>query len=188
MWSVGDQIQVPVSQFQTPSLPGSDADQVRFLNEVPVSSAVGFSYGTYQFTDVTVNFTDLLVYPGDSIVIFTPLVGFPLGGTYPISEVTTTVLTSSVTIPAPVTPGPVSYEIRRGVGSVQVRIEGSATALDQNRFKVTPLNPVSTDNLVIQFVGAGSPFPTSSSDTAASQLYLTINVQYGGGRRSSKAS
>ena len=176
----GDTIQIDVTQFQS-SLPGSDADQVRFLNEAPISSVVGYSYGTYQLTDVTVDFVNSLVYPGDVIVIFTPLTGSPLGGTYPITEVTSTVLTSSVVIPAPVTPGPVSYEIRRGVGSVQIRIEGSATALDQNRFKVTPLNPVPTDNLVIQFVGAGAPFPTSSS-SAASQLYVTTNIQYGGGR------
>ena len=181
VWSVGDQIQIPVNQFQTPSLPGSDADQVRILNEVPVASSNGASFGTYQFTDSSADFVNSLVYVGDTIVIFSPLVGFPLGGSYPITEVTTSVLTSSVTIPPPVTPGLVSYEIRRGIGSVQIRIEGSATPLDQNRFEVTPLNPTPTDNLVIQLVGAGSPFPTSSS-SAASQLYITLNVQYGGGR------
>ena len=189
VWSAGDQIQVPVNQFQTPSLPGSDADQVRILNEVPIASSSGYSYGTAQFTDSTVDFVGGLVYPGDLLVIYTPLTGGGanlLGGSYTITEVTSTVLTCSSTIPAPVIPGPVNYEIRRGVGSVQVRIEGTATLLPQNRFAVTPINPSPSDDLVIQLLGTDSLIPTSSSTSVSSQLHISLNIQYGGGRGISK--
>jgi len=168
----GDTLQVDVTQFKT-SLPGSDADQVRFLNEVPVSSSSGTSMGSFQFIDGSINFLNL-VYPGDTIVIFTGAAK----GSYPITDVTNSVLTSSISIP---TASSITYIIRRGVGSVQIRIEGSIASLPQHRFEVTPHNPGPTDDLVVRFIGAGSPFPTTSS-SAASQLYITTNIQYGGGR------
>jgi hypothetical protein len=43
-------------------------------------------------------------------------------------------------------------------------------------------NPLPNQDLVIQFVGSGGPFPTSSSDIVSSHLYITTNIQYGGGR------
>ena len=177
----GDQIQIPITQFQTQSLPGVDADQVRFLNEVPVTSSNGTSFGSTQFVDATIDFSKV-VYPGDTIVIF---VG-AAKGSYVIASVTSSVLlidplkSSSATIP---TATSINYQIRRGVGSVQLRLEGSGTNLPQYRFEVIPHNPGPTDPLVIRFIGAGAPFPTPSTDfVGSSRFYITTHLQYGGGR------
>jgi hypothetical protein len=176
----GDQIQIPITQFQTQTLPGADADQARFLNEVPVASSNGTSFGSTQFVDPTVDFSKL-VYPGDIIVVF---VG-AAKGTYVIATATSSVLiidpltSTSPTIP---TASPITYIIRRGIGSVHVRLEGSATPLPQHRYEVTPHNPGPTDPLVIRFIGAGAPFPTPSTNTSSSRLFITTNLQYGGGR------
>lgn len=176
----GDQIQIPITQFQTQTLPGSDADQARFLNEVPVSSSNGTSFGNTQFVDPTIDLSSL-VSPGDSIVIF----GGVAKGTYIIETATSSFLiidpltSTSPTIP---TASPVTYIIRRGPGAVQIRLEGSATPLPQHRFEVTPHNPGPTDPLVIRFIGAGAPFPTPSTNTSSSRLFITTNIQYGGGR------
>lgn len=167
VWSVGDQIRIPVAQFKPIGYP---TDQLRILNDQPASgTSSGASFGTNQFVDGTSNYTDAGVEIGDTLVIFSGAAA----GSYTITSVTSTVLTVSTTIPtAPAS----SYVIRKGIGAVQIRIEGSATPLAQHMFQVTPPNPSPTDDLVIQFLSG--PFPT----TGTSRLYITIHLQYGGGR------
>ena len=169
-WSIGDQIRIPVSQFKN-GVSVSDADQVRFLNDQP-ASGTGESFTTHQLIDGTANFVNSGVEVGDTLVIFAGVAA----GSYTITEVTTTVLTVSTTIPAALAS---SYVIRKGTGALQIRIDGQATALDQHRFIVTPANPLPTDDLTITFTGSGSPFPTPSN---SSNLYITTHIQYGCGR------
>jgi hypothetical protein len=170
-WNAGDQIQLQISKFKT-AIPGADGDQIRFLNEVPASGATGAATGVYTLTDSSGNFSNVEV--GDVLVIFAGAAA----GTYPITGVAYTTLTSSIVIPAAT---PITYVVRKGTGAIQIRLEGSSTALPQHRFSVTPANPTPTDDLVIAFVGAGAPFPTTGG-ASGSQVYLTCHVQYGAGR------
>ena len=169
VWTIGDQISIPVSQFKGGvSVP--DADQIRFLNDVP-SSGTGTSYGTYQFIDASASrdFVGEGVEVGDIIVI----VSGAAAGTYTITEVTTTVLTVSTIIPSVVSS---TYVVRKGVGAVQIRVEGQPTPLAQHNFEVTPPNPGPTDDLVITLRSG-----TYTGGTPLN-LYITTNIQYGGGR------
>ena len=172
IWSVGDQIKIPVSQFKS-GVPVGDADQVRFLNDQPASgTATGMSAGTLQFTDPTANYVDSGVEIGDSLVIFAGAAT----GTYTITSVTTTVLEVATTIPSTAS---ITYVIRKGVGALQVRVEGQPTTLAQNNFEVLPPNPLPTDDLVITFVSGSLTNPDPSGTP---NLYLTTHIQYGGGR------
>jgi len=165
---LGDRIKIPVAQFKS-TVPGADADQIRILNEVPAFGAAGSTAGGTTFTDTSVNFATAGVLPGDTLVIFQ---GANMGS-YPVVSVAT----QSVTISGALTAGAgITYEVRRGIGSIQVRIDGFDDPLPQHRFRVTPLNPTSSDDLVIEFTGAGVPFPTPKT------LYITTHIQYGAGR------
>ena len=166
VWTIGDQLRIPVAQFKT-GVSVTDADQIRLLNDQP-ASGTGTSSGTNQFIDATQDYVKGGVAIGDSLVIFSGAAA----GTYPITSVTTTVLTVSTTIP---TASP-SYVIRKGVGALQIRVEGQATALPQHYFSVTPPNPLPTQDLVIT-LGAGS-----YTGGTPPNLYITTQVQYGGGR------
>lgn len=170
-FGVGDQLRIPVSQFKTGVSP-SDADQIRFLNDQP-ASGTGTSYGNPQFIDSTPlrDFVSEGVEVGDIIVIFTGVAA----GTYTITEVTTTVLAVSGTIPAATS----TYVIRKGVGAVQVRVDGYATPLAPHNFEVTPPNPSPTDDLVITL---RSGTYTRLNSSRRQLLNVGIQVQYGGGR------
>jgi hypothetical protein len=170
-WSVSDQLRIPIVQFKNGVAP-SDADQIRFLNDEP-SSGVGTSYGSYQFIDGTAlrDFVGEGVEVGDSIVI---LAG-AAAGTYTITEVTTTVLAVSTIIPSATS----SYVVRKGVGAVQVWVDGQPAPLASHNFSVTPANPSPTDDLVITLV---SGTYTSANITRRQQLNVRVQVQYGGGR------
>lgn len=165
----GDQIYIPIASFK--NTVGLDGDQVRFLNEVPATGSGAVSSGGNTLTSITQDLSKVEV--GDTLVIFFGAAK----GTYPITGVATGVLTSSSTIPSATS----SYLVRKGRGSIQIRLEGSSTNLPQHRFSITPDNPTPTDNLLIQFVGTGAPFPTTAV-RVSSQLYLTCHVQYGAGR------
>ena len=167
-WNIGDQISIPVSQFKT-GVPVLDADQIRFLNDQP-SAGVGTSSGTFQFIDAAGDYVTNGVEVGDTLVIFAGAAA----GSYTITEVTTTVITVATTIPTAISS---TYVIRKGVGAIQIRVEGQATPLAQHNFTVTPPNPSPTDDLVIT-ISSGGVFPTSGS----SNLYITTHIQYGGGR------
>lgn len=171
VWTIGDQLRIPVSQFKNGVSP-SDADQIRFLNDQP-SSGTGTSYGSYQFIDSTAlrDFVGEGVEVGDIIVITTGAAA----GTYTITEVTTTVLAVSTVIPAATS----TYVVRKGVGAIQIRVEGQATPLAPHSFSITPPNPDPTDDLVITLVSGSYPVPIPSNDL---NLYITTHVQYGGGR------
>lgn len=167
---LGDRIKIPVAQFKN-TVPGSDADQVRFLNEVPISSTAGAVVGPDEFTDTTVDFVQAGVIYGDTLVIYN---GVNKGSYSVIGGITANSLRlggGNLTIAAGIT-----YEIRRGRGSVEVRIDGVNDPLPQHRFKVSPNNPTPSDDLVIEFKGAGVPFPTPKT------VYVTSHVQYGAGR------
>jgi hypothetical protein len=168
--TIGDRIKIPVSAFKN-SVPGGDSDQVRLLNEV-IHSSLGTSAGTTSFSVSGVDFTDLVT-SGDTLVIYYG----DAKGTYQILSGANTILTVDRVIPS--TSG-AFYEIRKGSGSVQIRIDGASEPLPQHRFVVTPPNPTTTDNLIIQFVGVGNPFPISKVSNP--NLYVTLNIQYGGGR------
>jgi hypothetical protein len=173
IWTIGDQLSIPVDQFKT-GVSVSDADQIRFLNDQP-ASGTGTSSGTDQFIDATNDYVASGVEIGDTLVITvndSPIAA----GSYTIIQVTTTVLTVSTTIPAAtLTP----YVIRKGTGAVQIRVEGQATSLPQHYFTVTPPNPSPTDNLVITLV-AGTYSPLSPANVL--NLYATTHIQYGSGR------
>jgi hypothetical protein len=169
-WTVGDQISIPVSQFKN-GVPLADTDQIRFLNDQP-SSGTGTTYGTFQLIDSTSlrDFVNEGVEIGDTLVIFSGAAA----GSYTITEVTTTVITVNTVIPAATS----TYVIRKGSGAIQIRIDGQAP-LAQHRFEVTPGNPLPTEDLTITLRGSGSPFPTT---IGSSNLYITTQIQYGGGR------
>ena len=169
VWSVGDQVSIPVSQFKN-GVPVGDDDQIRFLNDQP-ASGTGTSSGTNQFIDAVSDYVANGVELGDTLVIFSGAAT----GSYTITQVTTTVLTVATTIPSAISS---TYVIRKGVGALQIRVEGQAAALAQHQFEVTPPNPLPTDDLTITFANSGGVFPTSGS----SNLYITIHIQYGGGR------
>jgi len=171
--TVGDKIVIPVAPFKT-TTPGADADQVRLLNEVVISKSGGVSTGNSHFTD-TINFVTAGVEAADTLVIFYG----NSKGTYLITSVASDELTVEGTIPA--TDGSF-YEVRKGLGSVQVRIDGYPESLPQHRFIVrsVPTTPTSSSDLEIQIVGNGAPFPISKNSNP--NLYVTVNVQYGGGR------
>lgn len=171
VWTAGDQLSIPISQFKN-GVPLWDADQIRFLNEEPSSGTIT-SYGTSQVMDSspTRDFLAEGVEAGDIIVIFTGAAA----GTYTITEVTTTLLVVSGTIPSAIS----SYVIRKGVGAVQVWVDGQAAPLAQHNFSVTPANPNPTDDLVITLV-SGSYI--SGSPQRNRQLNIRVQIQYGGGR------
>jgi len=169
----GDLIVIPVSGFKS-SVSGGDSDQVRLLNEVPVRSASGVSSGTTTFTDSSgVNYLSSNVEVGDSLVIFYGLAK----GTYSIVGVSAGSITTSQPVPSL---SASFYEIRKGSGSVQIRLDGQSEYLPQHRFVVSPSNTTFSDDLTIQFVGVGAPFPILKS--VSPNLYLTVVVQYGAGR------
>lgn len=168
----GDRISIPINPFKN-TTPGADADQVRLLNEVIPGSAAGTSVGGESFTDASANFVASKVEVGDTLVIYYGAAK----GTYSIQSCTQTGLVTDRVVP---TTSATYYEIRKGAGSVQIRIDGFAENLPQHRFVVTPANPTSTDNLLIQFVGVDAPFPLTKVGNP--NLYITANVQYGGGR------
>lgn len=170
MWTPGDQLRIPVVQFKNGVSP-SDADQIRFLNDQP-SSGTGTSYGNPQFIDATPlrDFEAEGVEVGDIIVILTGAAA----GTYTITEVTTTVLAVSGTIPAATS----SYVIRKGVGAVQVWVDGQAAPLASHNFEVTPPNPDPSDDLVITLRSGSYTTP----NTQRKYLNIRVQVQYGGGR------
>jgi len=169
----GDRIRIPVAPFKN-TTPGADADQVRLLNEVPLSSSTGVSTVGTSFSDPGIaDFIASGVEPGDSLVIYYGAAK----GTYEIKAVAAGTITVDRTIPA--TAG-CYYEVRKGRGSVQIRIDGSSVPLPQHRFIVQPYNATSTSDLTLQFVGSGAPFPIAKSENP--NIYVTVNVQYGGGR------
>lgn len=163
---LGDRINILVAQFKN-TVPGADADQVRLLNESPAASSAGQSAGGATFTDATSDLSK--VQPGDTLVIYqgTNRGSFPV-----LSSVAQVVTVDGVLVAG----SGITYEIRRGVGSIQVRIDGMEEPLPQHRFKVTPLNPTSSDDLTIEFIGVGVPFPIAKT------VYVTSHVQYGAGR------
>lgn len=165
---LGDRIKITVSQFKN-TLPGSDGDQARLLNEVPASGTSGSSAGGAVFTDVTVNFQTLGVQAGDTLVIYQGT----NKGTYAVLAATANSLTTDATF---VVGAGITYEVRRGTGSILIRVDGEESPIPQHRFSVTPINPGPTDDLVIEFKGAGVPFVIPKT------LYLTANLQYGAGR------
>jgi hypothetical protein len=171
VWTVGDQLRIPIDQFKD-GLSSSDVDQIRILNDEP-SSGTGTSYGSYQFIDATAlrDFVGEGVEVGDIIVIGTGAAA----GTYTITEVTTTVLEVSTIIPSATS----SYVIRKGVGAVQVWVDGQAAPLAPHNFSVTPANPDSTEDLVITLV---SGTYTSGTPARNRQLNVRVQIQYGGGR------
>lgn len=164
----GDRIKVTVAQFKN-TVPGSDGDQVRLLNEVSAEgTAAGTATGNAIFTH-TANMAS--VRPGDTLVIFTGAAK----GTFTVVSADTNTVTVDRNIPAAVS---VTYVVRKGRGSIEIHLDGYEEPLPQHRFKVTPSNPTSSADIVIEFAGAGTPFPLTGSRS----LYLTTHVQYGGGR------
>jgi len=162
----GDEITVAIAQFKN-TVPGADGDQVRFLNEAPASGSTGSTNGTRTFTD-TNNLGSVL--PGDTLVIFTG----PAAGSYLIDTVNGN---DSVHVDENLpTDSSVSYVIRRGRGAIEVRLDGDEAPLPPHRYKVTPNNPGPNDDITIKFKGVGSPFPSTRD------VYITMHVQYGGGR------
>ena len=162
----GDKIKITVAQFKN-TVPGSDSDQVRILNEVPVEGTAGVATGNTVLTDTAVDFTP--VQGGDNLVIFAGAAK----GTYRVVSALGTTVTVDRTIPSAAS---ITYVVRRGGGSIEIRFDGSSEPLPQHRFKATPSNPTPTDDLLIQFVGAGVPFVLTKN------VYITTHVQYGGGR------
>jgi len=165
---LGDRIKVTVSQFKN-TVPGADADQVRFLNEVPAESANGISDGSTTFTDSTVDFLVPGVEPGDTLVIFTGAAK----GDYRVESVTdANALVVDRVVPATTS----TYVIRKGRGAIEIRIDGYEEPLPPHRYSITPSNPDAVDDVVIEFKGAGVPFPFAQT------LYITAHLQYGPGR------
>ena len=166
----GDRIVIPVTSFKN-TVSGADSDQVRLLNEVPASGSDGVTDGSSELFTTSMDLSGVEV--GDTLVIFYG----PAKGSYPVVSLGTSQLHLDVIPPA--TTG-TFFEVRKGVGSIQIRVDGSIETLPQHRFVVTPRNPTSTSNLTIQLVGAGAPFPMSNSNRP--NLYVTVRAQYGGGR------
>ena len=166
----GDRILIPVAQFKN-TVPGSDGDQVRILNEVPAEGTTGVSTGNNIFTDTSVSFAG--VQPGDTLVVFYGAAK----GTYPIVSAGANTLTVESNIPAA---GSVGYVVRKGRGSLEIRVDGQEGPLPPHRYKITPSNATPSNDVVVEFVGAGAPFPLTA--TTGKTLYLTAHIQYGGGR------
>lgn len=162
---LGDRIRIPVAQFKT-GVSGGDADQVRMLNEVVVEGTAGVSTGNPTITETGKDFTK--VAPGDTLVVFEGAAK----GSYQVVSSTASSVTVDRDVPADAT---LSYVIRLGQGSIQIRIDGGQV-LPQHRFKVTPSNPTPSDDLLIEFAGAGTPFPIART------IYITTRVMYGAGR------
>lgn len=166
---LGDRVRITVAQFKN-TVPGSDSDQVRLLNEVPVVSSTGATSGGSMYTDPSASYFTAGVEVGDTLVIFSG----PNKGSYPITVVGGS---QSITVTGTLTAEtPITYEIRKGRGSIEVRVDGVNDPLPQHRFLVTPANPGPTDDLTIEFKGVGVPFPIART------LYITSRVQYGAGR------
>jgi len=165
---LGDRIKITVAQFKN-TVPGADSDQVRYLNEVPAESANGASTNTTTFTDTTINFLQPGVEPGDLLVIFTGAAK----GTYGIVSVESE---TSLTTDRPVPTATSTYVIRKGRGAVEIRVDGVEDPIPQERFTITPSNPMPVDDMVIEFKGAGVPFPFAKT------VYITMHLQYGPGR------
>lgn len=173
-WSIGDQLGIPISQFKD-GVPTSDADQIRFLNDQPSSgTGTGISYNSYQFIDSSPSkdFVSEGVEVGDTLVIFTGAAA----GSYTITEITTTLLTVSVAIPAATS---ISYVVRKGVGAVQVWVDGQAAPLAPHNFSVIPANPSPSEDLVITLVSGSYIFGSPHRNR---QLNVKVQIQYGGGR------
>lgn len=166
---LGDRIQISVAQFKN-TVPGADADQVRLLNEVPVSGTTGQALSATTFTMAATDFPQAGVLPGDTLVVYAG----SNKGSYPILSVTT----DAVRVAGGLTAASnITFEIRRGRGSVTVTIDGVGEPLPQHRFKVTPLNPTAADDLVVELKGVSAPFPINQR-----ALYITTHVMYGAGR------
>lgn len=163
----GDRIKITVAQFKN-TVPGSDGDQVRLLNEVPAEGTTGVSTGNTVFTA-----TGLManVRPGDLLVVFTGAAK----GTYTVASSTTNTVTVDRNIPAAT---PVTFVVRKGRGSLEIRVDGDEGPLPQHRFKITPSNPTPSSDITVQFVGAGTPFPLPTTYA----VNITAHIQYGGGR------
>jgi hypothetical protein len=166
---LGDRILVPVAQFKN-TVPGSDGDQVRILNEVTAEGTSGVSTGNTVFTD-TGNMSN--VRPGDTLVVFHGAAK----GTYPVTLSSDDTCTVESNIPAATG---VTYVVRKGHGSFSIRVDGQEGPLPPHRYRITPSNPTPSDDAVIEFVGAGTPFPLTAS--IGKTLYITAHVQYGSGR------
>lgn len=167
---LGDRIVIPVAQFKN-TVPGSDGDQVRILNEVPAQGTAGVATGNTTFTDTAVSFANVL--PGDTLVVFHGAAK----GTYPVVSAGTNSVVVGSNVPAA---SGITFVVRKGRGSLEIRVDGQEGPLPQHRFKVTPSNATPSDDLTIEFVGAGAPFPLTA--TTGKALYITAHVQYGGGR------
>ena len=163
---LGDRILLPVAQFKN-GISGGDSDQVRLLNEVVVEGTAGVSNGTTTFTESGKDFSK--VSPGDTLVVFEG----PAKGSYVAVSATAAGVVVDRPIPAD---GVVVYVLRLGRGSIQVRVDGRHEPLPQHRIKVTPSNPLPSQDLTLEFVGEGLPFPV------ARNVYITANVLYGAGR------
>jgi hypothetical protein len=165
----GDRVKLTVAQFKG-TVPSGDADQVRILNEVSAEGVGGVSTGNTIFTH-----TGALgdVRPGDTLVVFTGAAQ----GTYAVQAATQDTCTVNSSIPAAVG---VTYVVRKGRGSIEVRVDGQEGPLPPHRYKITPSNPTPTDDVTVEFAGAGAPFPFISS--TGNNIYITAHVQYGSGR------
>jgi len=70
--------------------------------------------------------------------------------------------------------------VNDGMSAVEMRIDGDPTLLVQGtHFDVSPANPTDTDDLTIELL---TDFPTTSDESGTRPLYITVAVQYGGGR------
>ena len=178
VFSAGDVLTVPITQFKS-TLPGSDADQNRFLHEVLATSGgstTGTCVSTSVLTDTTQDFIASGIQFGDSVVVTS---GSAVG-TYVVQSVT-----SSTTLT--VSPGfsvstSFAYEIRQSTGSVKIRPDGTGpTYLPLHYYTVTRSgdsvsgSPNPTDNLVITF---SSAYPGSETVNH----YIEVQLQYGPGR------
>lgn len=167
---LGDRILIPVAQFKN-TVGGSDADQVRFLNDIATSGVAGVATGNSVFTDAAKDFTALGAQEGDSLVIYTGAAK----GTYTLTgETGSTTINVTPAVPAAVD---ITYEIRKGAGAIQIRLDGSETPLALHRYKITPVNPGPNDDITIEFKGAGV-----ISTVTNNIFYITTHIQYGAGR------
>lgn len=166
---LGDRIVLSVAQFKN-TVSGSDGDQVRLLNEVSAEGSTGVSTGNTVFTD-TGNMSS--VHAGDTLVIFSG----SAKGTYHVLSSGNNTVTVDQNIPAA---AGVTYVVRRGRGSLEIHVDGQEAPLAPHRYKVSPSNPTYSDDLTVEFVGAGDPFPLTA--TTGKNVYITAHVQYGSGR------
>ncbi len=161
----GDRIVFPVAGTKS-GLPGGDSDQVRFLNEIP-ARGVGTIAGSTLTTSVALGNVSV----GDTLAVFFG----PAKGTYTVTAINSGTLEFSPS--AATSASDTFFEVRKGSG-LTLSFEG--TVLPQHRFVVSPANPGFADNLTIQFVGAGWPFPVLKTTTP--NLAITTHIQYGPGR------